>query len=463
MISVTIVPKRLSGVLCAAALSAVSASAGAMSLSEALDRTIQHDPAVRASIAQHDADQEAGAEDRASRLPSVNVTGYGQFGRTKSQGVFGSLAESYPAWGAQLEARQPLFRLDWWARGDRAEAVEQRADEALRERRNALLLRVAERYFDVLDARDVVAQQRQEAEAVAESFEDAKNRFEVQLIPKTDLVEAQSRHDLAQAQLLTAQRALENAEDALAEITGMYPEQLPVLSPEVALPAVEPATLAPWIQAAEARNPALMQAKADWKVAEANARSAEAARVPEVDLVGRVGVDDSSEYQFGQRLEDRVIGVEVTLPLYNGGALAARERQTAAQVRVARAEFERIQAESRRLVRERFRAVDSARREARAFTQALASAKAAREATENGYDAGTRTITDVLDATSRVAQAQRDLNATRYRLLLNILRLKETVGEMDAGDFAALDALLRYDDTAGTDAAGTTETIKEVQ
>lgn len=463
MISVTIIPKRLAGVLCGTALTLVSLPAAAMTLSEALDRTIQHDPAVRSSIAQHDADQENDAEDRASRLPSVNVSGYGQYGRTASQGVFGSRAEKYPAWGAQLEARQPIFRLDWWARGDRAEAVEQRADEALRERRNALLLRVAERYFDVLDARDAVDQRRREAEAVAESYEDAKNRFEVELIPRTDLIEAQSRHDLAQAQLLTAQRTLENAQDALAEITGVYPETLPVLPPDRALPAIAPAALAPWIEAAEARNPALMQAKADWNVAQANARTAEAARVPEVDLVGRVGIDDSSDYQFGQRLEDQVVGVEVTLPLYAGGALAARERQSAAEVRVARAEFERIRAETRRLVRERFRAVDSARREAQAFAQALASAKSAREATENGYEAGTRTITDVLDATSRVAQAQRDLNATRYRLLLNILRLKETVGEMSAGDFVALDALLRYDDTADASAVETTESTEEAQ
>lgn len=458
MISVKSAPKGYGGAFASlAVLMALSAPAAAMTLSEALDRTIQHDPAVRASIAQHDADQENGVEDRASRLPSVNVSGYGQYGRTSSQGVFGSRAETYPAWGAQLEARQPIFRLDWAARGDRADAVETRADQALRQRRNALLLRVAERYFDVLDARDAVEQRSREQKAVKESFQDAKNRYEVELIPKTDLVEARARRDLAQAQLLTAQRALDNARDALAEITGVYPERMPMLVKGASLPAVSPETLDPWIAAAEATNPALLQARADWDVAAANARSAEAARLPEVDLVGRLGLDDSSEYQFGQRLEDRVIAVEVTMPLFNGGALAAQERQSAAQVRVAEAEFERIKAETRRLVRERFRAVASARSEARAFAQALDSARAAREATENGYEAGTRTITDVLDATSRVAQAQRDLNATRYRLLLNILRLKETVGEMNAGDFVELDALLRYRDTADSAAAANTE------
>jgi len=458
MISVKSAPKRPCGAFaCIALMMVLSAPASAMTLREALDRTIQHDPAVRASIAQHDADQENDAEDRASRLPSVNVSGYGQYGRTDSQGVFGSRAESYPSWGAQLEARQPIFRLDWAARGDRADAVEARADEALRERRNALLLRVAERYFDVLDARDAVEQRREEAKAVNESFEDAKNRYEVELIPKTDLIEAQARHDLAQAQLLTAKRTRDNARDALAEITGVHPERMPMLRTDVSLPAISPDTLDPWIAAAEATNPALLQARADWDVAKANARSAEAARQPEIDLVGRVGLDDTSEYRFGQRLEDRVIGVEVTMPLYNGGALAAQERQNAARVRVAEAEVERIKAETRRLVRERFRAVASARSEARAFAQALDSARSAREATENGYEAGTRTITDVLDATSRVAQAQRDLNATRYRLLLNILRLKETVGEMDAGDFVELDALLRYRDPADPAPAANTE------
>lgn len=463
MISVIFAPRRCAGALLCATISAFAVPSFAMTLSEALDRTIQHDPAVRMSIAQHDAAQENDAEDRASRLPSVNVSGYGQYGRTESQGVFGSRAENYPSWGAQLEARQPIFRLDWSAREDRADALEQRADEALRERRNALLLRVAERYFDVLDARDAVEQRGKEARAVKESFEDAKNRYEVELIPRTDLVEARARHDLAQAQLLTARRALDNARDALAEITGVFPEKLPMLRTDVSLPAIAPDALEPWIAAAEATNPALLQARADWEVAQANARSAQAARLPEVDLVGRVGLDDSSEYQFGQRLENQVIGVELTMPLYNGGALAAQERQSVAQVRVAQADFERIKAETRRLVREHFRAVVSARSEASAFAQALASARSAREATRNGYEAGTRTITDVLDATSRVAQAQRDLNATRYRLLLNILRLKETVGDMNAGDFVEFDALFTYSNTPGAAAAANTESNEEGQ
>ena len=429
------------------------APALAMTLTEAVEAAVQHDPAVRASIAQAEAEREAGAQDIGSRLPQLQVSGSGAYQRTDSDGVFGTTSDSYTAWGAQIEARQALFRLDWTARGDRAEAYEALADEGLRERSQALLVRVASRFFTVLDAEDAVRQRRNEARAVEAAYEDAQDRYEVELIPRTDLVEAQSRHDLAQAQLLTAERALENALDALEETTGRRPEQLPRLGDTLQFPELEPESLSAWVEAAEARNPALAQARAEVSVTRADARSSKAARMPELDLVARAGIDDSSDFVFGQRVEDESIGVELVMPLYNGGTLAAREREAAARLRAAEAEVVRLEGETRRLVRERYRAVSSARTEVRAFARALESAQAAEQATRNGYEAGTRTITDVLDATSRVAQARRDLNSTRYQLLNSVLALKQSVGEIDRGDFRQIDALLRHSEpAAATDA-----------
>jgi TolC family type I secretion outer membrane protein len=414
----------------------------AMTLTEALDAAVQNDPFVRQSLAQTDADREAGAEDLASRRPQLGVSAFGQYSRTESNGIFGQETDEYPSWGAQLEARQALFRLDWAARGDRAEALDALADAGQRQRTQQLLLRVADRYFGVLDAEDAVTQRRREAEALKESYEDARNRYEVELIPRTDLVEAQSRHDLAQAQLLTAERALADARDALEETTGHRPERLPRLGEDPDFPELEPAEPEEWVAAAMAQNPELIAQREQLAIAEADVRSSRAARMPELDLVARAGIDDSSNFQFGQRVDDQTIGVELSMPIYSGGQLAARERQAEALKRVNAAAVDRLAGEIQREAREAYRSVASARSEVRAFARALESAEAAEKATRDGYEAGTRTITDVLDATSRVAQARRDLNRSRYQLLLNLLQLRSVAGEIDRGDFRRIDALL---------------------
>lgn len=414
----------------------------AMTLSEALDAAVQNDPAVRQSLAQTDADREAGAEDLASRRPQLSVSAFGRYSRTESTGVFGQQTDDYPSWGAQLEARQALFRLDWSARGDRAEALDALAGAGQRQRTQQLLLRVADRYFGVLDAEDALTQRRREAEALKEAYQDARNRYEVELIPRTDLIEAQSRYDLAQAQLLTAERALADARDALEETTGHRPEQLPRLGEDPDFPELEPADPEAWVAAAMAQNPELIAQREQLAVAEADVRSSRAARMPELDLVARAGIDDSSDFQFGQRVDDQTIGVELSMPLYSGGQLAARQREAEALKRTNAAALERLEGEIRRSAREAHRAVASARAEMRAFARALESAEAAEKATRDGYEAGTRTITDVLDATSRVAQARRDLNRSRYQLLLNLLQLRSVAGEIDRGDFRRIDALL---------------------
>ena len=420
----------------------IAAPAQAMTLSEALDAAVQNDPAVRQSLAQTDVDREAGAADIASRRPQLNVSAFGQYSRTESSGVFGQQTDEYPSWGAQLEARQALFRLDWAARGDRAEALDALADAGQRDRMQQLLLRVADRYFAVLDAEDAVTQRRREAEALKEAYEDARNRYEVELIPRTDLVEAQSRSDLAQAQLLTAERELADARDALEETTGHRPERLPRLGENPDFPELEPADPDKWVAAAMAQNPELIAQREQVAVAEADVRSSRAARMPELDLVARAGIDDSSDFQFGQRIDDQTIGVELSMPIYSGGQLAAREREAEALKRTNVAALDRLAGEIRRNVREAHRAVASARAEMGAFARALESAEAAEKATRDGYDAGTRTITDVLDATSRVAQARRDLNRSRYQLLLNLLQLRSVAGEIDRSDFRRIDTLL---------------------
>lgn len=425
-------------------------SATALTLSEALKRATEHDPTVPASLALYDFERESGKQERGTLLPSVSVNAGYDRANTEADFPFGTAPEErYNSWTTALVARQPLFRLDWFARRDRAAALDEQAEIGLRDRGQRLLRRVAERYFNVLLAQDALDRAQAEARAVRESLEDTRKRYEVELVPGTDLKEAQARDDLAQAQLLSARRALDNARDALNEITGAGHQALPRLPEQVRFPPLTPDAAEDWVSAAREQSPRIALARQAVVVAEADQKSRRSEALPTVDLVASVSHDDSTDYSLGQERDDSRIGVELNVPLYAGGINQSRLRQAEAGLRSAEGELRRITLETERETRQLFRQVQTRYDETSAFEKSLASAQAAEAATRAGYDAGTRTITDVLDARSRVEQARRDLNSTRYNLLLSLLQLKETVGVISEKDFAEIDRLLTAAATSG--------------
>lgn len=432
------------GALLALLLCGAVAPAAAMTLGQALQRAADHDPSVASAQALYDAEREAGELDRGTLRPVLSASGRYEYARTESDGVFGAATDRYNSWSTQLQARQPLFRLDWFARGDRAEARDALAEINLADRKQQLLRRVAERYFGVLNAQDQVRQAVAEAEAVRESLEDTRKRYEVELVPGTDLKEAQARDDLAQARLLSARRSLENARDALDETTGNGRVALPQLPEGTHFPPLQPASVDEWIRAARDSSPRIAIARQNVAVAEADRRSRVSDAAPTLDLVATAGRDDSSDYLFGQEVDDARVGVQLSVPLYAGGVVQAAKRQASAQLRFSQAELNRVSLETERQTRQLFNQVQTAYVEVDAYGRALGSAQAAETATRAGYEAGTRTITDVLDAQSRTVQARLNYDNTRYSLLLSLLQLKEAVGRLSEKDFAEIDRLLQY-------------------
>lgn len=419
-------------------------AAQAMTLSEALQRTAEHDPRVAASLAQYEAEREASRDDRGSLLPNVSANAEYAYARTEAEFAFGTAPyETYPSWNAAVTARQPLFRLDWFARLDRARALDARAETGLEERRLDTMRRVAERYFSVLVAQDELAQAEAEARAVRESLGDTRKRYEVELVPGTDLKEAQARDDLAQARLLAARRRLETERDALAEITGGGREPLPRLPERVVFPTLTPAQPQEWVAAARAHSPAIARARQAIDVAAADRVSRRSDAMPALDLVAQASHSDSTDYALGQLQDDQRVGLQLNVPIYAGGINQARVRRAEAGERQAEAELQRVTQEVERSTRQYYRDAESAYAESEAYARSLSSAQAAQEATRAGYEAGTRTITDVLDAQSRLVQTRRDLNGARYRLLLSVLQLKQTAGVLSPRDFAEIDRLLK--------------------
>jgi TolC family type I secretion outer membrane protein len=412
-----------------------------LTLVEALYSAVDHDPTVPGSRARYDADIEAGEQERSTLRPSLSAQAAYNYTYSDSQFAFGTSRDEYPALSAGVEARQALFRLDWSARGERAEARDALAEAALERRRIGLFGRVAGRYFAVLIAQDGLQQAEAEARAVRESLGDTRKRYEVDLVPGTDLKEAQARDDLAQAQLISARQALASAQDELAESVGTHDYRMPTLPETVVFPPIMPAEVESWIDTALDNNPDLVIARHDAEVARTLVRSRRAEAMPEVDLVAGATHYDSTDYVLGQRQDEARIGLELNVPIYAGGINSSRVRQAEAEAREAQHLAERLAIETERTVRQQFRQLESDYFQVRAFERAVQSAQAAQAATQAGYDAGTRTITDVLDAQSRLVQARRDLNQTRYNLLLHLLELRQSAGVVEDSHFAAVDSL----------------------
>lgn len=425
-------------------LALLVSNAQAMTLSEALERAVKHDPLVPYSLALYAADQERGQQVSGALRPSLTFDGRYTDNDTESESqFFGNFTEDYKSNAYGFNARQALYRYDWSARVNHAEALDASAETGQLRRKNAYIVRVAERYFAVLDAQDALRLAESEAKAIGESLADTRRRHEVGLVPGTDLKEAQARDDLAKARLILAGQRVSSAQDALDEATGNGHVPLPVLPADTQLPPLQPADMQAWVAKAVENNVDVQQARQDLAIARAQARQAKADLLPRLDAVASYRQEDSSDSRVGSDRTDTRFGVELTVPIYQGGIQRARSRETIALVDAAEANLRRITGETERLARQQYRELEAAYAQAHALKLAVASARAAEEATRNGYKAGTRTITDVLNARSAMISAQRDYSSTRYNLLLGRLQLKQLTAELEKADFVEIDGLLK--------------------
>jgi outer membrane protein len=309
-----------------------------------------------------------------------------------------------------------------------------------------LLLRVATAYFDQLSAEDSLQLAQQEHNAIAEQLKQVHQKYEVGSVSMIDRQEVQARFDLVNAQQISAKAAVSNSREVLFEMVNHELSALQPLMAELTTDRLlAPPTLdgvEPWIKQAINNNIELQQLEKQLRSATLSTEIAQSAYHPKVDLIAQLASSDNSNSNYGSDSENYSVGIQATLPLFNGGST----RSKVTQARLQRARIELQQEQKKRsiikTIRSNYLVIQTAIELIKAQAQAQLSAQSAFRATRSGMEVGTRTTADLLDAQRELYSTQRDLARSKYELILARLNLKQSAGVLSLEDIEGVNRLL---------------------
>lgn len=378
-------------------------------------------------------------------LPNINFTaGATRIRQSLSGGpIFGgSNTPSFTGKEYRINLAQPVYHHDRYVALRQADKRLQQAQFEVLAARQDLMLRVAERYFNQLATHDSLVFANAETQSLKSQLDQAQQRFEVGLIAITDVQEAQAGHDRALASQISAQNEVQNANEALREVTANYDLELAPLGESLPLVIPEPLDIEKWTATAMAGNLTLSAARMAADIAHEEIRRQYAGHFPSFDIVGGHSFNQQGGRFGNNSLEQNDIGIQVTVPIYEGGQVVSRTRAAEHQNNATLERLEQTQRAVHREAREAYLGVATKISSVKALGQAVISSQTALESTRAGFEVGTRTAVDVVAAERSLYQAKRDFSRARYDYIVETLRLKKAAGSLQPEDLAAINSWL---------------------
>jgi len=339
---------------------------------------------------------------------------------------------------------QPLFRQQNWIAYSEAELQVAQSEAQFKIAEQDLLLRVAQAYFDVLIAQDSVQLAEAQKTAIKEQLAQAKRNFEVGSATITDTHEAQARFDLTSAEEIAAQNNLEVKRRALQQLINALPQNLKPLGKQFKLEMPQPADMEQWVNDAQLNSPQLSLAQAGAQLAEKEVAKNRGGHYPTVDLVANYSQNNASGGSFGLGSDstNKSVGVQLNLPIFQGGAINSKWREAEANRERASQELENARRSVALQTRQAYLGVVSGIAQVKALQQALTSSSSLLDASKLGQEVGVRTNLDVLNAQQQLYSTRRDLYQAEYNYLLSQLRLKAAVGTLGEADLSKVNQAL---------------------
>lgn len=451
---------------------AVAGIARSENLATVYQNALESDPLIREADANRRAAREARPQAWANLLPQINATL--QASRNPSESTQpdfqvqpdGSIVivpipteGETDSDGYTLQLRQNVFSWTNWVTLRRASREVAQAEADYQAATQDLVLRVARRYFDVLAERDNLDAQQASLDATSRQLEQAEKRFEVGLIAITDVQEAKAARDTGAAAVIATKRSLATAEELLREVTGQKYSQLAKPREDMPLKTPDPEDAERWVEVSMNQNLALVSSRLAADIARDNVGIARGGHFPTIDLTavrndvhndvdtttfvsGPGGVLTPQTNLFETERTDDSIELQLTMPIFSGGLTTSETRQSRFRWIAARERLQRVSRETERLARDSYLGVISEIARVQALRQAQESSQTALKATEAGYEVGTRTAVDVLDARRTLVQAQTNYARSRYDYLLNVFRLRQAAGNLDGATVSEINAWL---------------------
>jgi len=448
-----------------AAVLLVSSPAFAVDLVGIYDLAVKNDPQLQAAAYRKDATGENTRQAWSNLLPTLSGGASRNWGDAKTKvGAFNIPGgNSVPGFKTKndidtqaynVDLRQSLYAQSNYENLDIARGQVSQAEATYNIAYQDFLVRVAGGYFNVLTAQDGVIFAEAEEKALQRQFEQAEQRFEVGLTAVTDVHEARASYDNARARAIVSRNSLADTKEALVELTGQYFEDYDPLQEVLPLVAPLPENAEEWVDIAMNYNPTVIYAHMGVEIADANIRLQKSGHYPSLDLVGTMTQFTNNKSPLrddaGQILattdvvsDDKRIGLQLYVPIYQGGLITSRTRQARYLLNAVNEDLDQRQRAVVRNTKNAYRAVIAGIEQVGAFGQAMISAESALEATQAGFEVGTRTIVDVLIAQQRYFQAQRDNSLARHTYIVEHLRLKAAAGVLAAEDLQKVNSILQ--------------------
>lgn len=404
------------------------------------------DPQLAAAESNRLYTQEGAVQARAALLPQLN----GQATLTRSRSELDGISGSYTrnSRNYQVAGNQVLFDWGRFANLRAQREISRAADFTLDAANNELIVRTAAAYFNVLVAIESYSAAQTNEAAARKQFDYADKRLEVGLAPITDVHEARAQYDQARADTILSRNSLQDAYQALTELTGQPVRDLQGLpddfSPE--LPANR-ADVEQLVATTTRRNPSLQASQLQVNAAEQSVQAARAGHYPTLSLGASWGKSTSWGDSFGGSANTpdntaNSIGLTLNVPIFAGGATQSLVRQSLAQRDIAQDGFEQQRRALDRNTRNAWQSVVAGIREVEARRLAVVSAQAAYDASQVGLEVGTRTVLDLVQNQRTLFSAQLAYAQARYNFLLNRLLLSQSVGDLDVAELQDINRLL---------------------
>jgi outer membrane protein len=434
------------------------------SLIDVYEEALVNDPLLKEALANKEAILEFRPQARSLMLPQINATGSYSDSDINGKSTFqqqtsigtvtnttGFLQESETTqW--EISIRQTIFDYGAWMTLKKANKTVAQAEINYLAAEQSLMVRVATSYFNVLAAQDTLESEQAARQAIEKQLDQSRKRFDVGLIAITDVQEAQAAYDQSIANEIIAKRNLATSKESLRAITNNYPSNL--LKPGNNLPLImpNPQSETEWVNTSLEQNLNFLSAQLGTEIAKSEVKVQRSGHYPTIGVQAqkRETVSDSFRSDSGgdfspadtENINDGV-GVQVTVPIFSGGQTSSRVRQAVAQHRVTKEKLERVGRETTRNARDSYLGVISGIATVKALQQSVKSSATALQATEAGYEVGTRTTVDVLDARRRLYSSQRNLAVSKYDYLKNIIQLKQAAGTLSKDDLVQINNWLK--------------------